>query len=306
MKSSAFRERLRGESPLLLDSAMGTELERRGVRCQLPLWSAWALVDSPSTVLAIHRDDVEAGADILTANTFRTHGRSLEKAGKGKRAEELTRQAVTLARRAAGESPRPILVAGSLSPLEDCYRPDLVPDEGALWQEHGRQAALLAAAGADLILAETHNSARELAAAVRAGKATGLPVVASMVTDAQGRLLSGESIEEAARALEGLRPDVLGINCVAARRVLADLRVLAEAAPGAPLGAYGNLGPPSGPEKTLFTNEIEPDAYAILARDWLAVGARIVGGCCGTTSAHTAALRRMIDGLAQATSIASP
>ncbi len=214
MKSGTLRERLRGESPLLLDSAMGTELERRGVRCQLPLWSAWALVDSPSTVLAIHRDDLEAGADILTANTFRTHGRSLEKAGKGMRAEELTRQAVTLARRAAGESPRPILVAGSLSPLEDCYRPDLVPDEGTLWQEHGRQATLLAAAGADLILAETHNSVRELAAAVRAAKATGLPVVASMVTDGQGRLLSGEPIAAAARALEGLRPDVLSINCV--------------------------------------------------------------------------------------------
>jgi S-methylmethionine-dependent homocysteine/selenocysteine methylase len=306
MKSASLGERLRGELPLLLDSAMGTELERRGVRCQLPLWSAWALVDSPSTVLAIHRDDVEAGADILTANTFRTHGRSLERAGKGKRAEELTRQAVTLARRAAGESPRPILVAGSLSPLEDCYRPDLVPDEGTLWQEHGRQAALLAAAGADLILAETHNTVRELSAAVRAGKETGLPVVASMVTDGHGRLLSGEPIEEAARALEGLRPDVLSINCVAARRLLADLRVLAEAAPGAPLAAYGNLGPPSGPEKTLFTDEIEPEAYATLSRDWLAIGARIVGGCCGTTSAHTAAMRRMIDGLPHAMSIASP
>jgi S-methylmethionine-dependent homocysteine/selenocysteine methylase len=306
MKSTSLRERLAGESPLLLDSAMGTELGRRGVRCQLPLWSAWALAESPSTVLAVHRDDVEAGADILTANTFRTHRRTLEKAGKGKRAEELTRQAVTLARRAAGESARPILVAGSLSPLEDCYRPDLVPDEGTLWQEHGRQAALLAAAGADLILAETHNTVRELSAAVRAGKETGLPVVASMVTDGHGRLLSGEPIEEAARALEGLRPDVLSINCVAARRLLADLRVLAEAAPGAPLAAYGNLGPPSGPEKTLFTDEIEPEAYALLARDWLAVGARIVGGCCGTASAHTAAMRRMIDGLSQAISIASP
>jgi methionine synthase I (cobalamin-dependent) len=260
----------------------------------------------PSTVLAVHRDDVEAGADILTANTFRTHARSLEKAGKGKRAEELTRQAVTLARRAAGESARRILVAGSLSPLEDCYRPDLVPEDGTLWQEHGRQATLLAAAGVDLILAETHNTVREIVAAVRAGKETGLPVVASMVTDGQGRLLSGESIEEAARALEGLRPDVLSINCVAARKINADLRVLAEAAPGAPLAAYGNLGPPSGPEKTLFTDDIEAQAYALLSRDWLAVGARIVGGCCGTSSAHTAALRQMIDGLSQTMSIASP
>ena len=215
MKSGTLHERLRGGiAPVC--STPPWEPSSNGAVCAVRCLSGapGRCVDSPSTVLAIHRDDLEAGADILTANTFRTHGRSLEKAGKGMRAEELTRQAVTLARRAAGESPRPILVAGSLSPLEDCYRPDLVPDEGTLWQEHGRQATLLAAAGADLILAETHNSVRELAAAVRAAKATGLPVIASMVTDGQGRLLSGEPIAAAARALEGLRPDVLSINCV--------------------------------------------------------------------------------------------
>jgi S-methylmethionine-dependent homocysteine/selenocysteine methylase len=295
MKSLPLKERLGDPAPLLLDSAMGTELERRGARCQLPLWSAWALIEAPSVVLAIHRDDVEAGADILTANTFRTHRRSLEKAGKGKRAEELTRQAVTLARRAAGESTRAILVAGSLSPLEDCYRPDLVPDDGALWQEHGQQATLLAQAGADLILAETHNTVRELVAAVRASKQTGLPVIASVTTDGQGRLLSGEPIADAARALEPLRPDVLAINCVPVRRLLEDLHVLAEAAPGAPLAAYGNLGPPVGPGGTLFNEPVDPEEYASIARQWLAIGTRIVGGCCGTSSAHTAAMRKMID-----------
>jgi S-methylmethionine-dependent homocysteine/selenocysteine methylase len=297
MKSAPLRSRLAEAKPLLLDSAMGTELERRGARSQLPLWSAWALLESPSLVLAIHRDDLEAGADILTANTFRTHRRSLEKAGKRKRAEELTLQAVELARRAAGESPRPILVAGSLSPLEDCYRPDLVPDDGMLWQEHGQQASLLQAAGADLILAETHNTVRELVAAVRAAKETGLPVIASAVTDGQGRLLSGETVEDAAKALAPLRPDALAINCVPAPSLLSDLQRLSEASPGAPLAAYGNLGPPSGPGGTQFPYEIDPRDYAELARSWIAVGARIVGGCCGTTAAHTAALRKLIDSL---------
>jgi S-methylmethionine-dependent homocysteine/selenocysteine methylase len=297
MKSRSLRERLAEERPLLLDSAMGTELERRGARASLPLWSAWALLESPSLVLAIHRDDLEAGADILTANTFRTHRRSLEKAGKRRRAEELTAQAVELARRAAGESQRPILVAGSLSPLEDCYRPDLVPDDGTLWQEHGQQASLLAEAGADLILAETHNTVRELVAAVRAARETGLPVIASTVTDGKGRLLSGEPVEEAVRALEPLRPDALAINCVPARELLEDLRRISEASPAAPLAAYGNLGPPSGPGGTVFTGQIDPADYAELARSWIAVGARIVGGCCGTTAAHTAALRKMIDSL---------
>lgn len=296
MKRDSLRQRLSQEPPLLLDAAMGTELERRGVRSQLPLWSAWALIEAPSQVLAVHRDQLDAGADILTANTFRTHRRSLDKARQGGRAEELTRQGVELARRAAGEALRPILVAGCLSPLEDCYRPDLAPGDEDLAREHREQAGRLAAAGADLILAETHNNVRELVAAVRAAKETGLPVIASIVTDGRGRLLSGEPIGDAARALDQLRPDVLSINCVPARGLNADLRVLAEAAPAAPLAAYGNLGPPSGPGGTVFTGVIDPENYAMLARDWLSIGARVVGGCCGTTAAHTAAMRRMIDG----------
>jgi S-methylmethionine-dependent homocysteine/selenocysteine methylase len=66
-----------------------------------------------------------------------------------------------------------------------------------------------------------------------------------------------------------------------------------------PLAAYGNLGPPTGEDRTVFTEDVSPEEYAILARDWLAAGARIVGGCCGTTTAHTAALRRMLDSQAR-------
>ena len=110
----------------------------------------------------------------------------------------------------------------------------------------------------------------------------------------QGHLLSGESIEEAVRSLASLELEALSINCVPARRLGADLARLAAAAPGVPLVAYGNLGPPTGEDRTVFTEELSPGEYAVLAREWLAIGARIVGGCCGTTTAHTA-LRRMLD-----------
>jgi S-methylmethionine-dependent homocysteine/selenocysteine methylase len=290
-----LRERLASGPPLLLDAAMGTELERRGVRTTLPIWSAWALFEAPETVLAIHRDEVAAGAEVLTANTFRTHRRSLAKGGLGERALDLTSRAVALARSAAAGAGREVLVAGSLSPLEDCYRPDLAPEESALLAEHIEQANTLAGAGVDLILAETHNSMRELAAALSAGKATGLPVVASMVTNGRGRLLSGEPVEEAARQIAHLAPDAVAINCVPAARLAGDLCLVARAAPGRPLGAWGNLGPPTDTDMLKFTTDISPDRYAELAREWIAVGARLVGGCCGTTSAHTAALRSMLD-----------
>jgi S-methylmethionine-dependent homocysteine/selenocysteine methylase len=269
---------------------MGTELERRGSDTTLPLWSARALLESPELVEAIHRDEIAAGAQLVTADTFRTHRRTLEKAGLGERSRELTFLAVSLARRSARRSGREVFVAGSLSPLEDCYRPDLVPDDGALAREHEEQARALAESGADLILAETHNTIREAIAAVRAGKGTGLPVVVSLVTDGGGRLLSGEPVEEAARALLPLHPDAIGVNCVPARSLGADLERLAAAAPGQPLSAYGNLGPPSDADQRRFLQEIPPEEYGRLAMSWADLGARLVGGCCGTTSAHTAAV----------------
>jgi len=299
MVSSAggFRERLVSGPPLLLDSAMGTELEGQGARTPLPLWSAWALLESPELVLAIHRDEADRGAEILTANTFRTHRRTLAKAGLEARSAELTRTAVSLARQAARGAGHAVFVAGSLSPLEDCYRPDLVPAGEAIEREHALQAESLAAAGVDCILVETQNTVRELAAAARWARATGLPVIASMITDGLGRLLSGEPIEEAVLSLASLRLEALSINCVPARRLAADLSRLARAAPGVPLAAYGNLGPPTGEDRTVFTEPVSPEDYAALAREWLAIGARIVGGCCGTNAAYTAAVGLMMEKL---------
>jgi len=301
-----LRRRLADGPPLVLDSAMGTELERRGVASGLPLWSARALLEAPEEVFAIHYKNVVAGADVLTADTFRTHRRTLAKEGLGGQAVELTRAAVSLARRAATES---TIVVGSLSPLEDCYRPDLVPPDRELDSEHQEQARTLLDAGVDAILIETMNAVRELAAAVRAAKATGLPVIASMITDGHGRLLSGEPIESALVALRGDRPDAFSINCVPARRLGADLRRLASAASPSPLAAYGNLGPPSDPEGLHFTEAIDPAEFARLALDWLEIGARMVGGCCGTTAAHTEAIasrlgrsRRELPGSSRASS----
>ena len=274
---------------------MGTELQRRDADTKLPLWSASALIRDPELVWTIHSDEVSAGAEILTANTFRTHARSLAKAGLAERSGELGALAVQLAHQAAAAPGRDIFVAGSLSPLEDCYRPDLVPDDAALAREHGAQARFLADAGVDLILAETHNTIREAAAALRAAKATSIPVFVSLVTDGKGSLLSGESIADAAKALLQLGPDALGINCVPAARLAGDLAVLAAAAPGVPLLAYGNLGLPDDSRGWAFTEELSPEEYAETARGWIERGARIVGGCCGTTPAHSRALRQAID-----------
>src|SRR5689334_9185671 len=298
--SGRFRERLRSGPPLLLDAAMGTELQRRDADTTTPLWSARALLRDPELVWTIHGDEAASGAEILSGKSFRSHARTLAKAQMGERAAELSALAIRLAHQAASLRGREIFVAGSLSPLEDCYRPDLAPETGAMEREHAAQARFLADAGVDLILAETHNSIREARAAAVAAKATGLPVVVSLVTDGKGRLLSGESIADAAAELAAVAPDALGVNCVPAASLSVDFAVLAASASGSglPLAAYGNLGRPVDGPGWAFTDALDPEAYAEAARGWIEKGARIVGGCCGTTSAHTRALARLLAGLA--------
>jgi len=285
-------ERLQRAEPLLLDGATGTELERRGVATRLPLWSAGALVGAPALVGRIHRDYAAAGAEALTANTFRTQRRTLAREGLGERAAALTALAVRLAREAAATSASRPLVLGSDPPLEDCYRPDLVPDEAALASEHAEHCANLAAAGVDAILCETHNSLREACAAARAASATGLPVLVSFVCWEGATLLSGERLADAVLAVRTLRPAALLVNCLPPSNVMACLEVLAGA--GLPFGVYANLGAPDDATGFRRSEEVTPLRFAAAAAEWVAAGARLVGGCCGTTPAHIEAIRQSL------------
>lgn len=284
------------ERPLLLDAALGTELSRRGAPSAPPLWSARAVLETPDLVLAVHRENVAAGADILTACTFRTQPGLL-----GAAAREATRQAVALARQAASVRPG-LLVAGSVAPVEDCWRPDLVPAEAELARLHALHAAALAEAGVDLLLLETFGTAREWLAAARAAAATGLAVVACATTGEGGTLLSGEPLGDAARALLDLAspPVALGVNCVPARRLGSSLALLAAAAPAIPLAAYGNPGLAIDEALGLFAEPIAPGEYAQLALSWIALGARVAGGCCGTRAEHVAALAARLHSVGRA------
>lgn len=287
-----FREWMDEARVLLLDGATGTELTRRGIATTLPLWSAQALLDACDVVREIHADYVRAGADVITANTFRTSARTLAHAGLSARDTELTARAVALAREAAGGL---AWVAGSQPPLEDCYCPELVPADDALEREHGRIAENLADAGVDLILVETQNTIREAAAATRAAVATGLPVLTSFVCGGGGRLLSRETLTEAARAVQPLGTDGVLVNCAPAERILGCLQELRGALGEFPIGGYGNIGHADADVGWVNTDAQEPAVYAEHARAWLESGARFVGGCCGTTPDHTARLRELID-----------
>ena len=302
-----FLTRLSHPSALILDGATGTELNRRGVDTGLPLWSANALLtDEGSRVLRqIHTDYLRAGADILTANTFRTHRRALAPSGNAERALELTRRAVDIARAAVAALPSATTryVAGSISTLEDCYRPDLVPPEDELRAEHSERVQHLFECSVDVFLIETINSIREASIIAKLAVITGTPVIVSFVCNREGKILSGESLSDAARELLPLGIAALGVNCGPTPTLAKPLAELQSACPADfPLIAYGNVGYADEAVGWVNTDAEEPAAYCAHAVRW---PAQIIGGCCGTTPAHIAQLNEMLRGKNPSQSVAS-
>lgn len=272
---------------IVLDGAMGTELERRGCLAGLPLWSANALLIAPEVVQQIHADYLRAGAQVLTANTFRVNTRTLVRAGLHARMGELTHLAVDLARQAIHETGIPARVAGSMAPVEDCYSPHLVPhDKAALYAEHSELAQHLADARCELLLIETMNTVREATAAARAAGATGLPVWVSFMLNSTYDLLSGESLLDAVRAVLPFHPQALLLNCLPVAQAESAVQLLRRVTPPEiAVGVYANAGHVDGGNWTV-ARRVSPEDYAQAARAWQRCGATIIGGCCGTTPDH--------------------
>jgi len=279
---------------LVLDGATGTELERRGVCAAPPLWSAAALLTAPQVVEQVHRDYVAAGADILVANTFRTNPRTLRSAGCARPGALLNRLAVDLARRASQATSRPVIVAASVGPVEDCYHPERVPSTDVLRAEHAEMMDWLVEARPDLIWIETMNTLREACIAAQCAAERGLPAVVSFVTRQSGELLSGEPLSEAVAAVAALGPLAIGLNCIPPCGVSGLLERLRVSLDGA-LAAYAHINNPVPISGWNYSQSMGPEEYGGYVRQWLERGATIVGGCCGTTPAHIEAVRRAVD-----------
>jgi homocysteine S-methyltransferase len=273
------------QNPLILDGSMGMELEKRGFHCRLPLWSAWALLEAPDLVLEIYRDYLKAGADILTTATFRCSKYSLEKTGIVDRFAELNRVAVQIARDAISVSrvDREISVAGSIAPLEDCYSPELAPEDSTLEYEHTIHAEMLSEAGADLLLVETQNSRREALIATKAALSTRLPVWTSLMPKSATELFNGDSLLETTREILDLNVDALLVNCCTPRVAAQAFATLRQQFPEARLGVYPND----------LEGVVSPELFADWARQ-LAHKAAIIGGCCGIGPKHIEALIKAV------------
>ncbi len=296
-----LRERLSKPGPILMDGAVGTELARRGIDTTLPLWSARALIDDRGceTLQLIHADYARAGAEILITNTFRTTLRALGRAGLGDQWRLYNRRAVEAARAGAGAGADAgaggpgALVAGSVAPLEDCYRPDEVPAQADCQREHRRQVDLLAQLGVDLIVIETMNLGREAVAAADAARAVGIDALVSLCPGSPAKLLSGETLSEVLpRILQAGGERILGclLNCGSPDLLASAFVGFTGIRPDVPHGLYAHLGEPDPVSGWRLPRDQDPEGYA----SWMALrvneGARLIGGCCGTGPAHIAAL----------------
>ena len=270
-----------GKRIVLLDGAMGTQLQARGLAPgELP--ETWNLT-RPEDVQAIHEAYLAAGADVVTTNTF---GANALKYGED--AAAVVRAGVEIARAAVRKAGRG-LVALDLGPTGRLLRPygDLdFADAVALYAQAAQAGR---AAGADLALVETMSDAYELKAAVLAAKEAGLPVLATVTLDEAGRLLSGADVQVVAALLEGLGVMAMGMNCgLGPREMLRQMAAL-RAATDLPLLVQPNAGLPRE-EGGVAHYDVSPEEFAAAMAEICGAGAWMVGGCCGTTPAHIAAM----------------
>jgi S-methylmethionine-dependent homocysteine/selenocysteine methylase len=286
--------------PVLLDGGLGSEIERRGVDAGLPLWSANAVIHAPWVLREIHEDYIRAGAEIISTCTFRTTARTFRRAGLTDASDSLTKEAVAIAREARTAFPeRTVLIAGSVGPLEDCYRPDLVPSPGELRAEHAEHTRRLVAAGVDLLFLETMGTIVEARIAAEEARETGSDFLLSFLGEQSGAIFGGQSLRDAVREVAPLGPTAICANCLSPKVIAPLLNNLLQAVRElppdlrCPVGVYANVGSPVVEFTSPIVCEIGPEEYANYALQWHRAGFRLIGGCCGTTPEHIAALAKV-------------
>ncbi|MDX9833499.1 MAG: homocysteine S-methyltransferase family protein, partial [Anaerolineae bacterium] len=282
------------ERVLVLDGAMGTMLQERGLQAGA---SPEAMnLEAPEVVEGVHRAYAEAGADILVSNTFGGSRSKLAHYGLEGRVAEINRAGVEIVRRAAGSGQ---FVAASIGPTGRFLQP--VGDAGfdEMVEIFGEQVQAFVAGGADLISMETFLDVRELRAAVIACREfSKLPIIAQMTFDDAGRTVLGTPPEAAAVTLDALGADIIGSNCGLGIDGIYAILEKMRTVTSRPLIAQANAGLPQLVDgQTVFPGT--PEEMTAYHDRLIALGARVIGGCCGTTPAHIRAIRDALDGRAQ-------
>jgi len=279
---------------LLADGATGSNLFDRGLQSgDAPeLWNA----DHPERIADLERAFVQAGADIILTNSFGGTRYRLKLHKAESRVAELNEKAARIARGEADRADRPVLVAGSIGPTGEILEPLGPLSQEAARDAFAEQALALARGGADILWIETMSSVEETDAAVAGARAAGLPIVATLSFDTNGRTMMGITPSDLAGLHRRHGLAACGSNCgVGPSELIASIVNLATASdPQAVLVAKANCGIPQFVDGAIRFNGTPAlmAQYACLALD---AGARIIGGCCGTTPEHLGVMRRALE-----------
>ena len=278
----------------IMDGAMGSELIRKGLTLPEHIWSAEANIMSPDAVKKIHREYIDAGADYITTNTFRTTPRAYQKTEiDDKKAVQIAKNsllcAVELAKEAADNT---IKVIGSIAPLEDCYTPEFFPGKNVAISEFIQLGKWLKVAKVDILLLETMNSLVETESALIGIETLDLPIWVSFVLKDADHLLSGDSICDTLEMIKYHSVDCIMLNCNSLDRTVTAVEKFVDNC-HSDWGIYPNLGSGEPLTDGNITVHESMEKYLFLIQLALDLGASVVGACCGSSPRHIAEIKKL-------------
>lgn len=275
--------------PLLLDGAMGSLLQQKGVKSKGELWTALANISQPELVFKIHKSYIKAGADIITTNTFRTNPVAVNSQSIIK-FEQFVKASVQLAKDAAGG--HNMLIAGSNAPAEDCYQIERTITRKDLEYNHKQHIDELMKNGCDFVLNETQSHFDEIKIICGYCYSKRIPFVLSLLVNDKLTLLSGEKLDEVIKYILSKNPLAIGFNCFAPRIFdLLRTKIQVDFNWGLYLNLFG--GDHTSPK---MVTSLSPNLYSKFISKHLIMRPSFVGGCCGSTPNHIKKLRQVLDG----------
>ncbi|HDR04668.1 MAG TPA: homocysteine S-methyltransferase family protein [Candidatus Marinimicrobia bacterium] len=272
----------------ILDGAMGSELESRGINLPPPLWSAGVLFSEAEAIVKLHREYAEAGAEILTAATFRATRYAFNRSGKKNpdlEAKKAIQQAITLAKSVASAFPG-VLVAGSIAPCGDSYRFEDFPGEKEAKKNYQHLIENLEQAGADLLLLETFGRFDESAIALKIARQSKLPLWFSIILKDEQTLPDGSHIQDILELANKFSADAFLINCSSPIHIEAAIPILLNSQAAPRFGAYPNAGISDPFSNEPLKKSLSPARFADILKCWADLGLDILGGCCGSSPVH--------------------
>jgi 5-methyltetrahydrofolate--homocysteine methyltransferase len=293
---TSFEKMIKQADPLLLDGAMGTMLFSSGLEHggAPELWN----VEAPDKIKAVHEAYIAVGSRLILTNTFGGTPMRLEMHGLAERAEGLNRAGAELAGEVAEQADAEVVVAGSMGPSGGILEPygEMAYEQAV--ESFRRQAEGLVQGGVDVLWVETMSDLGEVKAAVEGARLVtdAVPIVATMTFDTHGRTMMGVTPEQALQELSSLDLVALGANCGnGTDEIVTVIEKMTALNPDKPLVAKANAGIPHV-EDGVVVYDATPEIMAGYAKKVYDLGARLIGGCCGSTPDHLAAMRSALEG----------